>query len=563
MRNIIIVECKSTGVNFIEDIINRGYNPVVLEVSYSDSKKGDEYMELTHSDYNDIDYYFDMIYEQDTYEKTLEIVKKWDPLLILPGNEKGVVLATKLANDLNLLCNPIENLDAMTLKDKMQNKIAEKGLRSIKGKVVKSIEEAIEFYDNEELKEVIIKPTYSAGSYNVRSCQNKEEMINSLEELFTKTNLFGDEIHDLLIQERINGTEYIVNTVSCNGQHRVTLIWKYKKVKTSEGAMIYDTCETVNELNLGEAEMIEYAYDVADALGIQYGPVHGEYMIDEKGPVLIEVNCRPCGGHMPANFLDNISGQHETDSILDSYLKPEAFQEKLKKKYELYEYGALKFFSVSKDIIAKSSPIHNISIKLKSHFKTSVDNIDEEDKKTYFKTVDVDSSCGIIFLVHKNLAEVEHDLNYLRSIEKHAFSLILSEENEIKENTVINLDTVAELVEIGNKYGTGLFITDQNIKNNNILQVHPDNLKNIKGEFDYTIINLNETLIKNNTNILVKILLESFEKVKNGGLVFIPKTTYQLFSTGRKSMEALLIVLNFKIEVPPHGMKSIIIASKK
>lgn len=122
----------------------------------------------------------------------------------------------------------------------------------------------------------------------MRTCQNKEEMINSLEELFTKTNRYGDKNNNLLIQERINGTEYIVNTVSCNGQHRVTLIWKYKKVKTSEGAMIYDTCETVNELNLGEAEMVEYAYDVADALGIQYGPVHGEYMIDEKGPVLIE-----------------------------------------------------------------------------------------------------------------------------------------------------------------------------------------------------------------------------------------------------------------------------------
>ena len=152
----IIVECKSTGVNFIEDIINRGYNPVVLEASYSDSKEGDEYMELTHSEYEDIDYYFDMIYEQDTDEKTLEIVKKWDPLLILLGNEKGVILATKLSNDLNLLCNPIENLDAMTLKDEMQNKIAENGLRSIKGKVIKSIEEAIEFYDNEELKEVVL-----------------------------------------------------------------------------------------------------------------------------------------------------------------------------------------------------------------------------------------------------------------------------------------------------------------------------------------------------------------------------------------------------------------------
>ena len=31
MRNIIIVEPGSTGYNFVEDIVRRGYNPVVLE----------------------------------------------------------------------------------------------------------------------------------------------------------------------------------------------------------------------------------------------------------------------------------------------------------------------------------------------------------------------------------------------------------------------------------------------------------------------------------------------------------------------------------------------------
>ena len=85
--------------------------------------------------------------------------------------------------------------------------------------------------------------------------------------------------------------------------------------------------------------MVEYAYKVADALEIQYGPVHGEYMIDENGPVLIEVNCRPCGGGMSADFLDRISGQHETDSILDSYLKPTCFFEELQKKYKLHAHG--------------------------------------------------------------------------------------------------------------------------------------------------------------------------------------------------------------------------------
>ena len=75
------------------------------------------------------------------------MVKKYDPLLVIAGSEKGVILATKLANDLNLKCNPIENLEAMTLKDKMQERIAENGLRHIRGQVIYSIEEEIEYYD--------------------------------------------------------------------------------------------------------------------------------------------------------------------------------------------------------------------------------------------------------------------------------------------------------------------------------------------------------------------------------------------------------------------------------
>ena len=118
----------------------------------------EKYQAILNEGYDSIDDEFDMIFERDTYEETLEAVKKYNPKLIVPGNEHGVILATKLANDLNLLCNPIENLDALTLKDKMQEKIAEAGLRYIRGKTVKSIDEAIEFYDSEELGEVVLKP---------------------------------------------------------------------------------------------------------------------------------------------------------------------------------------------------------------------------------------------------------------------------------------------------------------------------------------------------------------------------------------------------------------------
>ena len=379
MRNIVLVHCISTGINFVEDIINRGYNPIVLELKASETEDGERYSEHVHKEYKMIPYDFDMIYEQDTYEETIEAVKRYDPLLVLPASEQGVVLATRLAYDLGLLGNHIDNLEAMTLKDKMQERIAEYGLRSIRGKVIQTLEEALEFYDEEELNEVVLKPIYSSGSASVRICLNRQEMIDTINNLFEGVNRFGDRIEELLIQEKINGVEYIVNTVSHKGIPRVTMVWKYNKVKTSEGAIVYDSCESVNELGLGEAEMVEYAYDVAKALGIQYGPVHGEYMIDEKGPVLIEVNCRPMGGDMPADFLDRISGQHETDSILDSYLKPERFFEELKRKYELYAHGTLKFFIVPNNMIARSSPMARISTKLEAYHSTSLSsiNIDE------------------------------------------------------------------------------------------------------------------------------------------------------------------------------------------
>ena len=563
-RNIVIVECKSTGTNFIEDIVNRGYYPVLLDTKLPDSEVGEKYKENMLKEHASVEYDFDLLFEKDDYEQTLEMVREYDPLLVLPGNEKGVILASKLAYDLNLKCNDIKNLDAMTLKHEMQNRLAERGIRSIRGRVVKTIEEAVEFYDEEELEQVVVKPIYSAGRASVRICQNKEEMIKSLEELLKKTNKFGEYLTEVLIQERILGDEYIVNTVTCDGYHRVTLVWKYNKVRTTDGAIVYDTCETVNELNLGEAEMVEYAYDVADALEIKYGPVHGEYMIDDKGPVLIEVNCRPCGGHMSAKFLDKISGQHETDSILDAYLKPERFHEKLKHKYELYNYGALKFFIVPKNMIATSSPMKNISIKLKSHVETSVDSFDEEDKKTYFKTEDVDSSSGIVYLAHEKYSVVQDDINYLRNVERHAFSLVLVEEDcEKTKNESIDIDHIIKLLDNADKYGTGLFVTDQFLDESDILQISADEISFTASEFDFIILNLNKTMVEKDLDALIKILLEAFEKVKTGGIIVIPKSTYKLFPSERKGMEALIKLLDFKIELPPYGIKEDIIASKR
>ena len=564
MRNIIVVECFSTGKNYIKDIIDRNYNPVVLEVKYAeDSLEAEIYHKELEECYESIEHDFELIHEKDSYEETLEMVKEYDPLLVIPGSEKGVILATKLANDLNLLCNPIENIDAMTLKDKMHERLAENNVRSIRGQVVYSAEEAIDFYDSENLKKVVVKPVYSAGSVGVRLCNNKTEMIHAIEEVFSLKSVYGGNITELLIQEQIEGPEYVVNTVSCNGIHRVTSIWKYKKQRTSEGGKIYDYVEVISDLNMGETNLVEYAYDVADAIGIKYGLVHGEYIIDEKGPVLIEVNCRPHGTNLDAEYLNKIFGHHETDCSLDSYLNPDKFNLDRNKGYRTFAYGYVKAFIVPKDLIARSAPMEKIGINLKSHYKTSMILINES--KTITKTQDLETSGGSVYLVNKDYRQIKRDLEFLRKIEKMAFELVLSEEthlkrdidkNKVNHNIKVLLDNIRPL-------GSVLLITEDKFENLNARQETIDDIGKIKGEFDCVIVNLNESIYNESTENISKILLIIFKTVKVGGLIFIPSSTYECVPDGRFGVEALMKLLDFRLEIPMHKFTGMIIASRE
>ena len=62
---------------------------------------------------------------------------------------------------------------------------------------------------------------------------------------------------------------------------------------------------------------------------------------------------------------------------------------------------------------------------------------------------------------------------------------------------------------------------------------------------------------------IVNLSFESLSRVKSGGYVFSPKNTYELIPNKRNGMEALIQTLDLKIEVPPYGIKDIIIASKR
>ena len=69
-----------------------------------------------------------------------------------------------------------------------------------------------------------MKPQYCAASVGVRICSNRQEMIDAVEEVLNSPGLYGHDLKELVIQERIIGQEYVVNTMSCDGVHRITTL---------------------------------------------------------------------------------------------------------------------------------------------------------------------------------------------------------------------------------------------------------------------------------------------------------------------------------------------------
>lgn len=103
----------------------------------------------------------------------------------------------------------------------------------------------------------------------------------------------------------------------------------------------------------------------------------------------------------------------------------------------------------------------------------------------------------MFFLVHEDLAIVREDIEFLRSVEKNAFELILNEEAdenyELDEDEIIS--KLQNIIRVSKKYGNCLLITDQDINDINVFQIGLSDIGNVHGAFDHVLVNLNKSLL--------------------------------------------------------------------
>lgn len=413
-ENIVVIEATSSGINYIHEIKKLGYNPVCVELYPGEENK--EMQRMLH----DLQYSLvtdespDVLLADESYEKTLEMIKEVNPILIVPGSDAGIVWANKMSYELGLPGNNPKLLSKMTSKRCMQESLKKSNLRYIKSKAIRTSEEAKEFLSEVNSSEIVIKPSVGQASIGVCICKDDKEIAEAIELNSSIDVLDNDEI---IVQEYIGGEEYVLDSVSCNGVDRIIAGYKYYKIQLEGGAAIYDYVISVDESDPSFKKIMEYHKKVIPALGIEYGAIHSEYKIDDEGPVLMEVNCRVHGGLQHYSILNKTWGESHSGAALEAYLNMDSFHEKLDKVLKMDHCYVAKYLIVPEECFVLESHVETVFKDLESFDMA----IDFGGGRVYPKTVDLSNCGGIIQLTNRNKDKLMEDVEFVKRFEKEEF----------------------------------------------------------------------------------------------------------------------------------------------
>ena len=175
--------------------------------------------------------------------------------------------------------------------------------------------------EQNNLQWCIVKPTRGVASENVHLCNDLESVQKAFEEI-QGSSVFGAwEYHQsVLVQEFLAGTEYAVDIVSKNGEHKVAALWRYDKRPANGAPFCYYATELIDatQSQVG-ARICDYAKKSLDALNVKWGLSHTEIIMTANGPKLVEVNCRQHNMDFAPLTMACI-GYNAFDMLLAAYL---------------------------------------------------------------------------------------------------------------------------------------------------------------------------------------------------------------------------------------------------
>lgn len=409
----IIVDGYSTGAGLAKEFAK--YDIQCLHIQ---SKKNIPHV-YKHT-FDSLDYEKNFIYD-DSIESIQQALAEYSFEFVIAGAECGIELADQLANALNLPCNDIQLSSHRRNKHLMMERVDNYGLQSIPTFHSTELKEILNWANKQTHWPLIVKPVNSAGGEGVRICNFLEDIKEACLAITDQAiNMLGFKNNGVLIQHFITGKEYVVNTVSYDGHHKVCEIWEYTRYIRSNGRQIYDTALIIDYDATKHRNILEYAMNVLNALGVKYGPAHVEILVNEAGCYLVELGARLMGANLPFALLAKCINTAQAIMAVFSYAEPRKFLDKIDLPYKILQ-PLLALFMVTdkKGTIKKITHLDEIK-KCPSFFamKLAV----TVGQKIY-PTIDYQTSPGMIYLSHSDYVQIQLDRTYIRDLEKSMFEL--------------------------------------------------------------------------------------------------------------------------------------------
>ncbi|MHB2017155.1 MAG: ATP-grasp domain-containing protein [Candidatus Xenobia bacterium] len=268
--------------------------------------------------------HFQKIYED--RPDLVEVLRRHDPLAILAGAESGVELADRLAAAVTPhLANVPGLADARRHKGAMQGALAQAGLPAIRTLTTADPSEVAAWLEAQHLADagLVVKPAASCGSDNVHHVPPGGDWRRPFDLILSsRTKLRGEANEAVVVQERVVGTEFAVDTVSAAGEHVLAHLIRYTKTAAGERLTVFDHTEFVAFDPAQHGEMLAYVRRALDAVGIRWGAAHSEVMLTADGPRLIEVGARTCGGPV-LGFSRVATGSSQLERVVEAYVDGE------------------------------------------------------------------------------------------------------------------------------------------------------------------------------------------------------------------------------------------------
>lgn len=350
------------------------------------------------------------------WASTLEQVRRFGPDIIIAGAESGVLLADQLNDVLSLdYVNDFSLTHARRNKYEMIKRVAGAGLLAARQCIAGTWCEGKKWIEAHNKYPVVIKPLESAGADGVHICHDITACERAFNSLLGTRNKLNIENEDVLIQEYLAGTEYVVNMVSLRGRQWVTEVVRYTKRTLETGNVVYDIDQLLDATAPVYDELVAYTRRVVKSLGIKNGPSHAEVMYTTAGPKLVEIAART-DGILRSSVSAQTTQLGQIDAFVLSITRPLEFERLLTsgRDYSLFKQTYnVSLISAVEGVFRKRAFLAELT-KLNSFFEAV---FYVEDGQKIGMTKDVFSQPGTVYLVHPDLAQIESDYADIRRME--------------------------------------------------------------------------------------------------------------------------------------------------